>query len=243
MQEESLAPIMPARHAKWFIVGGIVLGVLLLGWGVKSFFFSVKNETGKNEKGKIVVVKEREDAESDGQQEEGTGVSPQETTAALQPDAVTAAAEDALDAEGQPSPLLEGLMAAKDAAEDVEAEAAAPVEAKPETVTITLNVTPSKAVVHFDEAKARKPYKFKVEKSDQMHQVMIEYKGYAPWSMSIPAQENKIIDVALQKIEEPKAPEKPEEEAAPKPQGKKTKVKKGGKKGKKKGGLVEDVPF
>jgi serine/threonine protein kinase len=233
-QEESLAPIMPARHAKWFILGAVAVVVLLLAWGIKSFISPGSGGSG-----------DENNVAADGKKDAGTAVSSggdarsEAAAAPVVEDAVEEAAE-----EGPAVSLLEGLKAAADAQEEPDAPEAA-VEEKPEKIEIKVSVSPAKAVVTFDGKKAKKPYRFSMDKSQEQHDLKVEMKEYEPYETTVTAEESREIDVVLVKIPPPEPEETAEEtEAASKPPD--TGKKKGGKKGKKgkKGtGLVEDVPF
>lgn len=239
-QEESLAPIMPSRHVKWFVVVGIVLAVLFLGWAVKSFFFG--GGEGEGDKGGTTVAAgdEKKDAESSGEEDGGaTSEGEEEETEEAKDDA-------GVDAEAEPSGLLEGLVVSKDEQEEEEV-AAGPEEEKVEVekVTIKLKVTPSKATVYFNGEKAKKPYILTVDKSSQTFTVKVEYTGYETWESSVTAEEDRAINVALVKLKPPEIEKKPDEKEEVVSKPKETKKKKGkkGRKGKKKSGIVEDVPF
>jgi len=239
-QEESLAPIMPTRHAKWFVIGGAVLVLLLVGWGVKSMFFPGGGDEGSSgRKGAAAAdTQSTEEEESAPTEEEGQadGGAPEEQDAAQAPDQEEAAG------------LLTGLVEAADAAQEPEVPAdLAPEAVKVEKVVIKLNVAPLKSTVYFDGEKASKPYKFTVDRSDREYALRVERDGYEPWESTVTAEEDRSINVSLTKLPPPEPEVKPEEkteaDATAKPPEKKIKKGGGKKKGKKSSGLVEDVPF
>jgi serine/threonine protein kinase len=241
-QEESLAPIMPTRHAKWFVIGGAVLVLLLIVWGVKSMFFHGGGDEGSSgRKGIAAADTQSTEEEESASTEEGQadGGEPEEEAAAD--------AAQAPDEEEAPG-LLSGLVEPADAAQEPEVPAdLAPEAVKVEKVVIKLNIAPAKSTVFFDGKKASKPYKFTVDKSDQEYAVRVERDGYEPWESTVTADEDRSINVSLTKLPPPEPEVKPEEKAEADATAKPTekKIKKGGgkKKGKKSSGLVEDVPF
>jgi len=243
-QEESLAPIMPARHAKWFVIGGAVLVLLLVAWGVKSMFFPGSGDEGSSgRKGLAAADTQSTEEEESASTQEGPADGGAEEEAA----AAAADAAQAPDEEEAPG-LLAGLVEAADAAQEPEVPAdAAPEAVKIEKVVIKLNVAPLKSTVYFDGEKASKPYKFTVDRSDREYTVRVEKDGYEPWESTVTAEEDRSINVSLAKLPPPEPEVKPEEktgaDATAKPTEKKIKKGGGKKKGKKSSGLVEDVPF
>jgi len=225
---------MPARHAKWFILGAVAVVILLAAWGVKSFLFPGSGDPGNSTN---VAAGGKKDAESSGSSEEDAS-----SEAAAPP--VEKDAEEEAEGEG-PASLLEGLASAKDA-QDAPGEPEAAVEEKPEKIEIKVSVTPAKAAVYMDGKRAKKPYKFSMEKSQESHTLKVEMKGYEPYESTFTAEESREIEVALAEIPPPEPEEKPVAEETTSKPAEKPEKKKGGKKGKKgkKGtGLVEDVPF
>jgi|GEM_PF-3479426 len=250
IQEESLAPIMPTRHLKWFILGGIALVILVLIWGMKTYFVGGKPSKNiiaqqKPKTGQTIAPENSYNKEEQNEKQADNNITP--ITNEEKKIEGEQQKETPEEKEGAGS-LLEGLNPVKDASNE---EVVETTPTPTQFIVLTLKVKPQEAEVFLDGQKAAKPFKFKLEKSQNIHNIKVMRDGFEPFEINIPATQDKIIEVNLQKIQsqtvesQEKQVVEEKEIQAQKTTKEKTKPRQpiNRKKGKGKSTFTEEVPF
>ncbi len=173
--EESLAPIMPGRFAKWIIPIVLIISIVVLAVLARTVYYIVTLEP---EPDIMEVAKNKPDARTDA----GHG------GADVEEDTGAGAAEPGSDSQDEGAPT--------DAATTSEVPATADdaTGMQGETVEVKLKVIPPEAIVKLDGVVVAPPYEWKVAKDGATH----SYEVSAPWYETV---ETKFVSDRDRKLE------------------------------------------
>ncbi len=182
--EESLAPIMPSRFAKWFILAGVLVGLAVFIVVGRTIYLAATGGYEKTDLQALVGEGPKKDAET----RESEGEEEEEQEAAAQPDPVPDAAAEA------DAPAVD---AAADAPADPVAE---PPPAAAETVAIKLHVTPADATVIMDGEASSPPHEWTLPRDEASHTYKVSADGYETMEFKFVADKDRSLEAALEKV-------------------------------------------
>jgi serine/threonine protein kinase len=175
--EESLTPIMPSRFAKWFIIGGIVAGIVVIVVLGRTVYLMATGGYEKTDLMDFVEEGGEKGGDDEGDEEEEGEGDEEEAAAATEP---------APDAE---------------AAQDAPAEPAAAEEPPPEaeTVSIALKIEPADASVWLDGNVSVAPHEWSLPKDGASHTYKVGAEGYETVEFKFVADKDRTLEATLEK--------------------------------------------
>jgi serine/threonine protein kinase len=180
--EESLAPIMPSRFAKWFIFAGVVVGLIVIVVLCRTIYLAATGGYEKSDLDALVA----EGPKKDGEAKEDDGEEEEQEVAA-QPDPV----KDADVSTDAPAEVAD--------APDVQDAPAEPPPVEAETVTVKLNVTPEDATVILDGKPSSPPHEWTLPLDEASHGYSVSADGYETMEFKFVADKDRTLEAALEK--------------------------------------------
>jgi serine/threonine protein kinase len=182
--EESLAPIMPSRFAKWFIIAGVVVGLVVIVVLGRTIYLAATGGYEKNDLEALVTEGPKKDGDTkkdDEEQEE------EEEEVAAQPDPV----KDADVSTDAPAEVAD--------AQDVQDAPAEPGPAGAETVTVKLDVEPGDAQVILDGKPSSPPHEWTLPRDEASHSYSVSAEGYETMEFKFVADKDRTLEATLEK--------------------------------------------
>lgn len=181
--EESLAPIMPTRHAKWLVPVAIIGGLIFLGVLARTVYYIVTLEPEDDPLG-LSRSPEKKDRDDTGDDEEETSTDEEGT--------------DDEDDEEEASTTAEDASTTQDAA-SAEPDARA-TDVTGEQVLVKLKVTPEGAVVTMDGEPVSPPFAWELPADGATHTYKVTAEGYEPLNSKFVADRDRNLEAKLTKL-------------------------------------------